>query len=108
MAMSMNYITTQTTPETNTLSFSGKLDFTVRKELQAALKQVQTEGIQQIILDLTKVTFIDCAAIGILVRTKQEFDQVKKPISIVAGSGRVSDVLKVLNIDKMLPVLQPL
>jgi anti-anti-sigma factor len=76
----------------------------VRKDFHAAIQEAQAEGKQHIILDLAEVSFIDCAAVGILVRAKQELADAHIRLSLRTAPGRVLDVLKLLNVDKMLPV----
>ncbi len=93
---------TQTKPEEAMLIFSGRLDFLVRRELQSVLQSSQTEGIKSVLLDLTEVTFIDCAALGILVKAKQELAESQITLSLIASPGRVFDVLHTMNIDKMM------
>lgn len=87
-----------------TLTITGQLDFMVRKVFQAAIQEAQAAGTQHIILDLAKVSFIDCAAVGILVRAKQELADAQIRLSLRTAPGRVLDILKLLNVDKMLPV----
>ncbi len=95
---------TQTNPEETVLILSGRLDFMVRRELQSALQNTQTEGTKDVLLDLTDVSFIDCAALGILVRTKQELADAHITLSLIASPGRVFDVLYTMNIDKMMTI----
>ncbi len=95
---------TQTKPDEVVLMFSGRLDFTVRRELQSALQNTQTEGTKYVLLDLTAVSFIDCAALGILVRTKQELADAHITLSLISAPGRVFDVLQTMNIDKMMTI----
>ena len=87
-----------------TLIISGQLDFKVRKDFQAALQEAKAEAPTHIILDVSHVSFIDCAAVGILVRTKEELAQSEITLSLRATPGRVLDVLKLLNIEKILAV----
>ena len=86
------------------LIFSGRLDFLVRRELQSALQNTQTEGIKSIFLDLTEVSFIDCAALGILVKAKHELTESEITLSLIASPGRVFDLLHTMNIDKMMTI----
>ncbi len=76
----------------------------VRRELQSALQTTQTEGTKSVLLDLTEVSFIDCAALGILVKAKQELAESQITLSLIAAPGRVFDVLRTMNIDKMMTV----
>ncbi len=94
----------QANPGETRLVLSGPLDFRVRKELQLAIQDAQTEGMKQVILDLRDVSFIDCAALGILVQAQQELAESQTTLSLVAAPGRVLDVLHTMNIDKMMTI----
>ena len=100
----MEIKTTQTKPEEAVLILSGRLDFIVRRELQATLQNKQTEETKFILLDLTDVSFIDCAALGILVKAKHELAESQITLSLIASPGRVLDVLRTMNIDKMMTI----
>ena len=94
----------QTNPGENTLIFSGPFDFTVRKEFKVAFQEAQTKDTKHIILNLADVSFIDCAAIGLLVQAKHEIEATEITLTINAVPGRVLDVLKLLNLDEMFSV----
>ena len=83
---------------------SGRLNFIVRKELQGALQDAATGGTQHVILDLTDISFIDCAAMGILVKSKQDLATADITLSLIAAPGRALDVLHTMNIDKMMTI----
>ena len=98
-------ITKQTTnPGETTLILSGRLDFMVRTDFLAALQDAKNAGIQHLILDLTQISFIDCAALGILVRAKQELSEAHITLSLLTAPGRVLNVLQTTNLDKILPI----
>ena len=86
------------------LALSGRLDFTVRKTFQSAIKEAQTEETRQIVLDLTNVSFVDCSALGIFIRAYQTLAQQQIALSIMASPGRVLDTLQTTHLDKMIPV----
>ena len=101
----MEFTKKQTNPGETILILSGQLDFMVRKDFQAAIKNTQTEETQQVVLDLTNVSFIDCAAVGILVRAKHELAQAKITLSLIAAPGRVLTVLQTMNLGEMLAIV---
>ena len=101
----MEISTTQTSQGETILTLSGQLNFRVRKELQNALNNAQTEGTNQVILDFTNTTSIDCAALGILVRAKEECTKAHIMLSLLATPGPVLDVLHTMKIDKILTIV---
>ena len=100
----MEITRTDLPPGEITLTITGQLDFMVRKDFQAAIQEALASGPTRLIFDLSQVSFIDCAAVGILVRAKQELAEAQIKLSLRTAPGRVFEVLKLLNVDKMLPV----
>ncbi len=94
----------QPTPGEMTLTLIGQLDFMVRKDFQAALKDISSEGVEQIILDITQVSAIDCTALGILIKAKQELAEAQTRLSLLTSPGRVFGILKALELEKMFPL----
>ncbi len=94
----------QPTPDEMTLTLIGQLNFMVRKDFQAALKNISSEGVEQIILDLTQVSSIDCTALGILIKAKQELGETQIRLSLLTSPGRVFEILKTLDLEKMFPL----
>ena len=86
------------------LTFSGRLDFTVRKPFQHAISEISSEKIKQVILDFTEVSFIDCSALGILLQAKQQLGETQTGLSIISTPGRVLDVLQSIHLDQMIPI----
>ena len=101
----MEYTKKQTNPGETILILSGQLDFIVRKDFQAAIKNAQIEETQQVVFDLTHVSFIDCAAVGILVRGKHELAQAQITLSLIAAPGRGLTVLQAMNLGEMLSIV---
>ncbi len=101
----MEFTKKQTKPGEIVLILSGQLDFMVRKDFQAAIQDAQIEATQHVIMDLTDVSFIDCAAVGILVRTKHELAKAEIRLSLISAPGRVFDVLQAMNLDQILSMV---
>ncbi len=96
MSETLKCIKKHTNPGEITLILSGSLDFMVRKDIQLALDQSQTEDIHHIILDLSQTSFIDCAVLGIVMQTKQKLTEAQIGFSLISAPGSVFDVLKIL------------
>lgn len=103
----MEITRTDLTPGEITLIITGQLDFMVRKDFQAAIQEALTTEPTHLILNLSQVSFIDCAAVGILVGAKQDPANAQITLSLRTAPGRVSDVLKFLNVDKIFSVPTP-
>ena len=67
-----------------TLSFEGELDLARVDELNRATDSMLIARVVELIVDLTRVTFMDSTVIGWLMRTKEEIEGRSGRMRIVA------------------------
>ncbi|WP_404418568.1 STAS domain-containing protein [Marinospirillum sp.] len=82
-----------------------KFDFSYHKkfneEMDAALKD---PGVANINLDFSTVSYLDSAALGMIVYLHKKASAVNKNIAIINASGTAAEILKVANIERIVPV----
>ena len=71
-------------PHRITLSFEGELDLARVDELNRATDSMLIARVVELIVDLTRVTFMDSTVIGWLMRTKEEIEGRSGRMRIVA------------------------
>jgi HptB-dependent secretion and biofilm anti anti-sigma factor len=97
-------IALQLAPPRATILVSGKFDFAVHREFRTRSEQALGEaGVSEIVVDLSQATYLDSAALGMLLLTKERGASVSKRIALRSVPGTVQDVLKVANFDKLFP-----
>ena len=89
---------------TTILTLSGRLDIHARKPFQMAMKNIHSVGCQYLTLDLSRVTFIDSSAIGLLILANRTLNQTHTKLSLLVSPGVILDSLKLMNIDKLMPI----
>ena len=100
----MVQIVEQVEKDRTVLTLSGRLNIQARKPLQMAIKKVQSTHAHHLTLNLTKVTFIDSSAIGILILAHRALEEGRTKLSLIVPPGTVLDTLHLMNIDSMIPI----
>jgi anti-anti-sigma factor len=85
--------------------FTGLLDAFSEPTFQKVLSSKIDEGTKQIILDLSKIDFVDSSGLGALVRLAKQVKDAEGTLQIVANA-RVTQTVKLVNLQKFLS-LQP-
>ena len=92
-------------PDTAVIVFSGNL--TLGMALSAVDRQMQSmvaSGICRMVCDLTEVSYVDSAGLGVLVHTAGLARQKNGMVRLCGVSERVSTLLKLTMMDTVLPV----
>jgi anti-anti-sigma factor len=74
------------------------------QRLETVAEQLAGKGAARVILDLTKLDYIDSAGIGILVLASGRVKQAGGKFAVVMGQGRVLDLLKTACVDTLLNI----
>ena len=83
------------------IGFSGKLNFQSRHVFQNAMAQAEQTSPCQIILDLTDLSHIDSAGLGLLTLTHRKLSAKGTRMVIAKAQSTVRDLLLLTNMDKM-------
>lgn len=85
---------------------AGDLDAATAPRLQAELAQLAAEGIDRVVLDLRRTTFVDSFGLGVIVSAKKRLSQEGNALCLVAGSEQrtLRRVLEITGLDRVLPV----
>ncbi|WP_114416466.1 STAS domain-containing protein [Marinospirillum perlucidum] len=82
-----------------------KFDFSFHKkfneDMDAALKD---QAIKEIHLDFSAVNYLDSAALGMIVYLHKKSSAVNKSVRIIHASGTAEEILKVANIERIVPL----
>jgi anti-anti-sigma factor len=75
------------------ISVAGEVDLLTSSDLRARLSEVLAAGDKRVILDLSGVTFLDCAGLGVLVAARNRAHEDGGAVCIAAPSPRVRRVV---------------
>jgi anti-anti-sigma factor len=93
----------QRSPEGVLLLVSGELDLATAPQLEAALAAHLRSRPQTVIVDLSRVTFIDCAGLNVLLRARRRARYSQSTVRLGPVSTRVARVLTLTGTDLVDP-----
>ena len=83
--------------------FTGQLDAYSEKQFTDFLNKAFSSNKLPIVLDLTKIDFIDSSGLGAIVHSAKECRKSKRPF-VVVGNARVIQTIKLVRLEKFLQV----
>lgn len=88
-----------------TLKLEGNFTYTQRKPFQEMLKSVAVDGVDQIVIDLSQVAFLDSAALGLLMISHRQVQAEKRMLSLAYPQPTVRQILELANLHKTIPLI---
>ena len=89
------------------LTASGELDLTVRARLRHVLGGLLDGGTAAVVVDLTGVTLLDCACVGVLVEARGQANRLGTELCFIGARGRARRVLEITGADAALGLDDP-
>jgi anti-anti-sigma factor len=87
------------TGSTRVVMVAGEIDLAVAAELQAVLT-----GDEDVVIDLSEVTFLDSSGIAAILRAYRLQEANDRLLSVRGATGAVSRVLQITGVDSVLPL----
>jgi anti-sigma B factor antagonist len=95
----------QIEPGVTLVELTGKLALGRESQrLESIAADIAAKGAAKVILDLSKLDYIDSAGIGIIALAAGRVKKAGGKLAVVAAPGRVLDVLKVAGVDALLNI----
>lgn len=88
-----------------TLKLEGNFTYTQRKPFQEMLKSVAVDGVDQIVIDLSQVAFLDSAALGLLMISHRQLQAEKRTLSLAYPQPTVRQIIELANLHKTIPLI---
>ena len=98
-------ITQETHNKKATLRLEGNFTYTQRKAFQEMLKTVCTDQVEEVVIDLSQVAFLDSAALGLLMISHRQLDGEKRKLSLAYPQPTVRQILELANLHKTIPMI---
>jgi anti-sigma B factor antagonist len=86
------------------IELSGEVDLYTAPRFKDDLVALIESGVEQVLVDLSRVTFIDSTALGVIISGVKRLAERDGGLAIVAGSRPVVRILDVTGLDKVLTV----
>ncbi|GAA2228239.1 STAS domain-containing protein [Herbiconiux moechotypicola] len=85
------------------ISGEGRLNMVSGPLLRDVVKRAIDDGRPRVVVDLSRVAFMDSSGLGALIGALKSTREAQGDLRIVAPSTQVSMVLKLSNVDTILP-----
>ncbi len=83
----------------------GDLDLTSAEALDAEVRAAEATDVEQIIIDLSGVTFMDSTGLRLLLQAEARSRADSKRLRLIRGSRRVQRVFELTNTEDLLPFI---
>jgi anti-sigma B factor antagonist len=98
----MHYKVDQTSTHIR-VTVDGDLDAAMVQDMRASADDAASDR-RSLIIDLSRVEFMDSAGVGLIVRAYKTRQSTKSPMAIVVGaSGQPREILRTTQIDRLIP-----
>ncbi len=87
------------------LTLSGRFDFRARQPFLASIEKAKRSNPKQIILNFSKVPFINSAGLGLLILTYHNLQESNVALSCEVPQGYVMQILTAAHIDQTIPII---
>ncbi|WP_087025896.1 STAS domain-containing protein [Thaumasiovibrio subtropicus] len=87
------------------LTLQHEFDAHAAKELESTLEELSQTERQDIIIDLTEVSFIDSCGIGAIVFLYKRLKSRGRSLRLLNVNGQPRQLLNMLRIDKVIPLI---
>lgn len=87
-----------------TVKLNGQFTFTDAHKFRNIIELVTEQKVPSLILDFSGVSFIDSAAMGMLLLLRDECNSRKIPVSIHSTHGQVEKIFVISKFDQLFPI----
>ena len=98
----MHTVATEESGRTRVLLAAGEVDAFAAPDLVSAFLEIQ--GATHVLVDLTRVSFMDSTALGAIVRNVRELGEDGAEVQVVLPSGSARRIFEITTLDRVLPV----
>ena len=85
----------------------GELDLVTAQTLERDLLAIEQSDAQRIVLNLSRLVFMDCAGVHLLLRAHERSLTSGKRLGLIAGSRAVQAPLRLTGLEDHLPFIAP-
>jgi len=100
--MDVHTVATEESGHTRIVLAAGEVDAFAAPDLLSAF--LETRGATRVLVDLTRVSFMDSTALGAIVRSVRELGEDGAEVRVVLPSGSARRIFEITTLDRVLPV----
>lgn len=94
------------TENTARLALEGRFDFHSHRDFRAAYENaLASQDVRNIVIDFTKVDYLDSSALGMLLLLREKAESSGKKVRLANLAGSVKQVLEIANFGKLFEII---
>jgi anti-sigma B factor antagonist len=93
-------------PSTYVVSLRGEIDASAAPRLGSGLFALFEDGVRRLIVDLSEVTMMDSAAIGVIVNALRRFQPPRGRVALVISTERIRRPFQISGLSERLAVFR--
>ena len=90
--------------DTHVIELGGEVDLYTAPEFKERLVQVIEDGKKQLVVDLSKATFIDSTTLGVLVGGVKRLRPTGGSLALVCTDQNISKIFEITGLDRVVPI----
>jgi anti-sigma B factor antagonist len=98
-------ISTTENGTSRTVRLEGTCDLATAPELRAALQPLVPPDVQEVIVDVSQLEFIDSTGLGVILGSMRRLREGGGTLRIAGAAGTVRRVLEITDLDKVIPLV---
>lgn len=100
--MKVRYVFRQVEPDITVMEITGRLTMLglALGEVERAIKKRIEQGTRKLVLDLSKVDFVDSSGVGMLVVTASAMEQAGGRMVIAGAAGTLKRILEIVHLER--------
>lgn len=85
------------------VKLSGECDLSTATQLQDALSPMRSPDVDEVIIDVSDLSFMDSTGLGVLVGALKRLRENNGSFKVAGAKGAVARVLEVSGLDRIIP-----
>jgi anti-sigma B factor antagonist len=90
--------------ETHVIELGGEVDLYTAPELKERMVELIESGKKQIVVDLSKATFIDSTTLGVLVGGVKRLRPAGGSLALVCTDQNITKIFEITGLDRVFPI----
>jgi anti-sigma B factor antagonist len=90
--------------DTHVIELGGEVDLYTAPEFKERLVQVIEDGKKQLVVDLSKATFIDSTTLGVLVGGVKRLRPAGGSLTLVCTDDNITKIFEITGLDRVFPI----
>ena len=94
--------------DTHVVAVTGEIDLFTAPEFKQRMSQPIDEGIQRLVVDLSRTTFIDSSSLGVLIGAHRRLKQRNGSLVVVCDNDTIVKTFKITGLDGVFTLVRSL